>query len=166
MGAKSYFLVDNKIQSMDDEFVDGIEKKESTSNQALADVKVLIIDDNPINLIVAQKTLSKFGATSIKALSAKEGIQKFASENVNLVLMDLHMPGIDGYKATSLLHETDKFKKSPVPVLAYTTFAFDEVKDKIESHKLDGYIGKPFTQGQVFETIMSVLSITPDSKQA
>ncbi len=166
MGAKSYFLVDNKIQSMDDEFVDGVEKKESTANDVLADVSVLIIDDNPINLIVAEKTLKKFGAKSIKALSAKEGIQKYAVQSVQLVLMDLHMPGIDGYKATTLLHETEKFKKSPVPVLAYTTFAFDEVKEKIEEYKLDGYIGKPFTQGQVFETIMSVLSIKPDSKQA
>jgi len=166
MGAKSYFLVDDKIQSMDDEFVDGIEKKKPTSNQALADVNVLIIDDNPINLIVAEKTLSKFGAKSIKALSAKEGIQKFFSETVNLVLMDLHMPGIDGYKATALLHETEKFKNQPVPVLAYTTFAYDEVREKLQFYKLDGYIGKPFTQSQVFETIMSVLSITQNSKQA
>lgn len=166
MGAKSYFLIDNKIQPMDEEFVDGVEKKETTSNDALSDVTVLIIDDNPINLIVAEKTLKKFGAKSVKALSAKEGIQKFAAEKVNLVLMDLHMPGIDGYKGTKLLHESDKYKEAPVPVLAYTTFAYDEVKEKVEAHKLDGYIGKPFTQGQVFETIMSVLSIEPDSKQA
>lgn len=166
MGAKSYFLVDNKIQSMDDEFVDGVEKKEETINQVLSDVTILIIDDNPINLIVAQKTLSKFGATSVKALSAKEGVQAFQRSNVNLVLMDLHMPGIDGYKATALLHESEKFKANPVPVLAYTTFALDEVKEKMDQHKLDGYIGKPFTQGQVFETIMSVLSIKSDAKQA
>ncbi|MDB4448066.1 response regulator [Roseivirga sp.] len=108
----------------------------------------------------------RFAARSIKALSAKEGIQKFSSESVNLILMDLHMPGIDGYKATALLHETEKFKNQPVPVLAYTTFAYDEVRDKLQFYKLDGYIGKPFTQSQVFETIMSVLSITQNSKQA
>ncbi|MBO3698723.1 response regulator [Fabibacter sp. E12] len=151
---------------MDDEFVEGVEKKETTSSKVLSDITVLVIDDNPINLIVAEKTLSKFGANSIKALSAKEGIQKFSTGSINLVLMDLHMPGIDGYKATKLLHETEQFKNSPVPVLAYTTFAYDEVKEKVEAHKLDGYIGKPFTQGQVFETIMSVLSIKPDTKQA
>ena len=43
---------------------------------------------------------------------------------------------------------------------------YDEVRDKLQFYKLDGYIGKPFTQSQVFETIMSVLSITQNSKQA
>lgn len=166
MGSKSYFLIDNKIQSMDEEFAEGTEKKEATINQVLEDVSILIIDDNPINLIVAEKTLSKFGAKSIKALSANEGIEKYAISKVDLVLMDLHMPGIDGYKATTLLRETEKFINAPIPILAYTTFAFDEVKERMEEHKLDGYIGKPFTQSQVFETIMSVLSIKTDSKQA
>lgn len=166
MGAKSYFLVDNKIKSMDEEFVDGVERKESEATQVLADVSVLIIDDNPINLIVAEKTLKKFGAKSIKALSAKEGVKKFLETETQLILMDLHMPGIDGFEATNLVRETDKFQAAPVPILAYTTFAYDEVKEKITGHKLDGYIGKPFTQGQVFETIISVLSPKPDSKQA
>ena len=151
---------------MDEEFVDGVEPKETQATQVLADVSVLIIDDNPINLIVAEKTLRKFGAKSIKALSAKEGVKKFLETNVQLILMDLHMPGIDGFEATNLVRETDKFKSASVPILAYTTFAFDEVKQKITDHKLDGYIGKPFTQGQVFETIISVLSPKPDSKQA
>ncbi len=165
MGAKSYFLVDNKIQSMDEEFIEGVEKNESPSSEVLAGINVLIIDDNPINLIVAEKTLRKFGAKSLKALSAKEGIQKFNSETVNLVLMDLHMPGIDGFKATALVHETEKYKSDPVPILAYTTFAYDEVQAKIDEHKLDGYIGKPFTQGQVFETIMSVLQVNEASEE-
>lgn len=159
MGAKSYFLVDNKIQSMDEEFIDGVEKNESPSSEVLAGTNVLIIDDNPINLIVAQKTLKKFGATSSKALSAKEGVQKFNTETVHLILMDLHMPGLDGFQTTGLIRETDKFKSTPVPILAYTTFAYDEVKAKIDEYLLDGYIGKPFTQSQVFETIMSVLSV-------
>ena len=166
MGAKSYFLIDNKIQPMDEEFVVEESKVEPVANQVLAGVSILIIDDNPINLIVAEKTLRKFGAKSIKALSAKEGLQKYASSKTQLILMDLHMPGLDGFETTALIRETDKFKTSPVPILAYTTFGFDEVKDKIKEHNLDGYIGKPFTQGQVFETIMSVLSIKSDSKQA
>lgn len=166
MGAKSYFLIDNKIQPMDEEFVEEVSNVEPVANQVLAGVSILIIDDNPINLIVAEKTLRKFGAKSIKALSAKEGLRKYAATEANLILMDLHMPGLDGFQTTGLIRETEKFKTSPVPILAYTTFGFEEVKAKIDEHKLDGYIGKPFTQGQVFETIMSVLSIKSDSKQA
>ncbi|MFY0591644.1 response regulator [Roseivirga sp.] len=166
MGAKSYFLVDNKIQPMDEEFNEEVSKVETVANQVLEGISILIIDDNPINLIVAEKTLRKFGAKSIKALSAKEGIQKYNASQPSLILMDLHMPGIDGFQGTALVRETEKFQKNSIPILAYTTYAYDEVKAKIEEHNLDGYIGKPFTQGQVFETIMSVLSIKSDSKQA
>ena len=151
---------------MDEEFTEEVSKVVPVANQVLEGIQILIIDDNPINLIVAEKTLRKFGAKSVKALSAKEGVQKYISTKPNLILMDLHMPGIDGFQATGLVRETEKFKTSPVPILAYTTFGYEEVKTKIDEHKLDGYIGKPFTQGQVFETIMSVLSIKTDSKQA
>jgi two-component system cell cycle response regulator DivK len=58
-----------------------------------------------------------------------------------------------------LIRETQKFQNSPIPILAYTTFSFDEVKEGIKEHQLDGYIGKPFTQAQVIGSIFEVLSI-------
>lgn len=159
MGMRSYYLIDNKIQSFEDsdERTNAIHKTKSSS--VLEDQNVLIIDDSPINLIVAEKTLSKFGAKCHRALSAKEGLKKFNANDVDLVLMDLHMPVIDGFKGTDLIRETQKFQNNPIPILAYTTFSFDEVKEGIKEHKLDGYIGKPFTQAQVIGSIFEVLSI-------
>ena len=73
--------------------------------------------------------------------------------------MDLHMPVIDGFKGTDLIRETEKFRDNPIPIMAYTTFSYDEVMDGIKKHKLDGYIGKPFTQAQVIGSIFEVLSL-------
>ena len=156
MGAKSYFLLDNEILSTDE-----IYSPQGTSvseNRAILEGKlILIIDDSPINLSVAEKTLSKFGAQCLKAFSAKEGILSYIENDVDLILMDLHMPMIDGFEATSMLKDTSKFKTCAVPILAYTTYAYNEVKEAIEKYGLDGYIGKPFTQTQVLDTILSAL---------
>lgn len=159
MGMRSYYLIDNKIQSLE-EPEEGLKKlKKSKSASILADQNVLVVDDSPINLIVAEKTLSKFGATCFRALSAKEGLKVFSQEKIDLVLMDLHMPVIDGFKGTDLIRETEKFQNDPIPIMAYTTFSYDEVMDGIRKHKLDGYIGKPFTQAQVIGSIFEVLSL-------
>ena len=78
--------------------------------------------------------------------------------------MDLHMPSIDGFEATAMLRETQSFKSKPITILAYTTYSQDEVKEKMDEYKLDGYIGKPFTQDKVIETIIKVLGLDKASK--
>lgn len=158
MGAKSYYFEDNQIKPMGD-----IPEEPSTNgnsdiqNDLLKDVTILVIDDNPINLTVAHKTLAKFGATTVKALSGMEGIKAFQKNSVQLILMDLHMPFMDGFEATQKLKAVQEFKDRPAPILAYTTYAFEDVKEQIEAYGLDGYIGKPFTQHQVLERIIEAV---------
>lgn len=167
MGMRSYYLIDNKIQSLEEPEVGASNLNTSKSATILEDHNVLIVDDSPINLIVAEKTLSKFGATCFRAISAKEGLKVFSEQRIDLILMDLHMPVIDGFKGTDLIRETEKFQNNPIPVLAYTTFSYDEVMNGIRKHKLDGYIGKPFTQAQVIGSIFEVLSLKKQNyKQA
>jgi len=167
MGMCSYYLIDNKIQSFEDSGSLSSTENKSQSSSILEGQKILIVDDSPINLIVAEKTLTKFGAECHRALSAKEGLKVFNKENLDLILMDLHMPSIDGFKGTDLIRETNKFQESPIPIMAYTTFSYDEVMEGIKEHKLDGYIGKPFTQAQVIGSIFEVLSLKQQkAKQA
>lgn len=156
MGARSYFLLDNEILSTD-QMYDQQHGRLKDDQLILSGKSVLVVDDNPINLSVAEKTLSKFGARSFTAFSAKEGLQSFHAHDVDVILMDLHMPLIDGFEATRMIRETQSFKDSPIPILAYTTYSYDEVSDAIKKYELDGYIGKPFTQTQVLETILSVI---------
>lgn len=157
MGARSYFLLDNEILSTDEMI--GHEIVSKHENCGLLEGKVvLIIDDNPINLSVAEKTLQKYGASCFRSASAKEGIAVFGQKNVDLILMDLHMPIMDGFEATRRIKSSSRYLKNQVPILAYTTYPYIEVKEAIKLNGLDGYIGKPFTQTQVLDTILSVLS--------
>lgn len=167
MRMQSYYLIDNKIQSLGEQEAGTSNLNTSKSATILEDHNILIVDGSIINLIVAEKTLSKFGATCFRAISAKKGMKVFSEQRIDLILMDLHMPVIDGFKGTDLIRETEKFQNYPIPILAYTTFSYDEVMYRIRSHKLDGYIGKPFTQAQVIGSIFEVLSLKKQNyKQA
>lgn len=130
-----------------------------SDRKLLEGINILVVDDNPINLTVADKTLAKFGGTSFKCLSAEESLTVFKSTPVQLILMDLHMPGIDGFAATKLIRETEEYKNNPVPILAYTTYNYNDVKVDIEDCGMSGYIGKPFTHIQVIDTILDAVGI-------
>ncbi|KYG84400.1 hypothetical protein AWW67_04635 [Roseivirga seohaensis] len=130
------------------------------SDQKLLDgINILVVDDNPINLTVADKTLAKFGGTSFKCLSAEDSVLAFKSKPIHLILMDLHMPGINGFEATKLIRETEEFKSNPIPILAYTTYSYNDVKAEIEACGMSGYIGKPFTHIQVIDTILEAVGV-------
>ncbi len=160
MGAKSYYFEDNQIKSFEDSTGE-LEPKKPVYNpysKVLKGYNILVIDDNPINLIVAEKTLNRFGATTFRALSGDLGIACYNSEQIHLILMDIQMPVLDGFASCKKLKKTKKYATDKVPVIAYTTFAFEEIKEQIEEAEMDGYIGKPFTQAQVISSLISIVT--------
>lgn len=160
MKGAAYYLIDDKIHLMEDNFT-----SESTFNvnqqdqDLLEGYNFLVVDDNPINLTVADKTLAKFGGKSFKCLNAEEALKVFDSETIHLILMDLHMPNINGFEAAKLIRQTLKYKNTPVPILAYTTYSHNDVGEDIKASGFNGYIGKPFTQTQVVNTITEAVGI-------
>ncbi len=160
MGAKSYYLENDEIKAFEDPSEDIEPKKpiDSPYKRVFEGVNILVVDDNPINLIVAEKTLKRFGATVLRALSGELGIECFENEHVDLILMDLQMPGMDGFESCKKLKKTKRYAENRIPVIAYTTFTLEEVKSGIESSGMDGYIGKPFTQAQVVSSLISIVS--------
>ncbi len=160
MKGTSYYLIDDKIHLMEDSFSNEPSFIVNQSDQKLLDgINILVVDDNPINLTVADKTLAKFGGTSYKCLSAEDSVLAFKSKPIHLILMDLHMPGINGFEATKLIRETEEFKSNPIPILAYTTYSYNDVKAEIEACGMSGYIGKPFTHIQVIDTILEAVGV-------
>lgn len=161
---RSYYLVNNEIKSFDEPIGEEWTAEKSATETVLSDINVLVVDDSAINLMVADKTLQKFGATSVKAYSGKEALKLFEAQRFDLILMDLHMPGLDGFETSDLLQATETFKNHPAPIMAYTTYAYNEVTDKIIAHKMSGYIGKPFTQAQVINSVFAVLRISEEAQ--
>ncbi len=116
-----------------------------------APLKILVVDDNEVNLMVAEECLSSAGHHVTRASGGQEALKKLQQEYYNLVLMDLHMPVMDG------LETSRRIRKLPLagkPVIIALTADIDEaVRKKALNTWVDDYITKPFDPGKLLFTI-------------
>lgn len=102
--------------------------------------KILIVDDNRLNIIVTQKILEAENAIIDSACNGLEALEKVKVTDYDLILMDIHMPVLNGYKATE---EIRKFN-SKIPIFALSGELLDEVKVDLNYYGLNGLIIKPY----------------------
>ena len=102
---------------------------------------ILYVEDNPDNRNLIRRVLSAEGYSMIEASKAEQAIEKLESEHVDLILMDINMPDMDGYTLTSRIKEIDKFSK--IPIIAVTANVMRGDREKSLEAGCDGYIQKP-----------------------
>jgi len=117
--------------------------------QDLIDSNVLIVDDNKINQLVTKKILDQLGMKSKTVSSGKEAIEIVKKETFDCILMDLHMPGLDGYETTNLIREFN----NEIPIIALTAASTEEVKNKLVDCNMNGYVMKPFITSDFVEAL-------------
>jgi hypothetical protein len=118
-------------------------------------LKMLVVDDNKINQMLTKKILStKKIATDIVA-SGAEAIEIVKNNHYDLILMDIHMPEMDGYEATSAIR---KFNKK-VPIIAFTAVSLDDSLPKIINSGMNDMIIKPFVASQLFALIRKYMEV-------
>ena len=117
--------------------------------------KILIVDDETINLDFFDVMLSKLGFVVEKAKDGIEGLEKVKRFTPDIVLLDNIMPRLSGWELTKILKNDAKFKE--IPIIMFS--ALDDVKDKVEGFELgvDDYITKPFNFSEVLARIRAVL---------
>ena len=125
---------------------------------------ILVVDDIEVNRIILVKILSTLGAACDTACNGQEAVDKFNASQpgeYDLVLMDVQMPGLDGYGATRAIRAGDHPSAREIPIIAMTANAFtDDVRDALESG-MDAHIAKPVQIDTLKSTIQQVL----DSKK-
>lgn len=120
--------------------------------------KILIIDDEPLNILALCAVLKSRGYQTIKASSAKEGLEKLVEDNeIGLVLMDMMMPDIDGYEATALIRNDKNL--SNTPVVAVTAQAMSHDREKCLAAGIDDYVSKPIDIDTLTEVIKKYITI-------
>jgi len=120
--------------------------------------KILIVDDEPINLEFFDVMLSKLGFKIEKAADGEEALQKVTETNPDLIILDNIMPRLSGWEVTKKLKQDKEYRKyRQTPIIMFS--AMDEVSDKIEGLELgvDDYITKPFNFSEVLARIRAVL---------
>jgi CheY-like chemotaxis protein len=105
--------------------------------------RILVIEDNPLNLKLVRDVLQVAGYEVVEAQSGEEGLEIAADRPPDLVLMDLQLPGIDG---TETLHRLREGGLAPgAPVVAVTAFAMTADRERAALAGFDGYLEKPIS---------------------
>ncbi|UCF97702.1 MAG: response regulator [Spirochaetaceae bacterium] len=128
--------------------------------------KILIVDDEPINLEFFDVMLSKLGFKIEKAADGEEALQKVVETDPDLIILDNIMPRLSGWEVTKKLKQDKQFRRyRQTPIIMFS--AMDEVSDKIEGLELgvDDYITKPFNFSEVLARIRAVLRNRELAKQ-
>lgn len=132
--------------------------EEESENPSYNFKKALIVEDNVINQKVLYKLLEKIDIKSDVANNGIEAVLLFNQNDYDIVFMDLHMPEMDGFEATSKIQVSNKYKKEPIPIIAVTASAFDEDKIKALSKGMDDFISKPIVLKNLKETIIKQIN--------
>ena len=112
---------------------------------------VLIVEDNPKNRKVFRDLLRIHGYKSIEAVDGEEGYKMAKERKPDLILMDVQLPGIDGYKVTRRLKSEDDTKD--IPIVIVTSFAMEGEEKEAKEAGCNDYISKPINIHQFMETI-------------
>ncbi|KAA3616861.1 MAG: response regulator [Calditrichaeota bacterium] len=112
---------------------------------------ILYADDDPVSCFIVEKVLEKSGYKIIRAINGLEAIQKFElfENEIDLILMDMQMPVVDGYKATKQIRK----KNSAVPIIALTAFALSGDREKCIECGCTDYLSKPFNNDQLIKIV-------------
>lgn len=113
--------------------------------------KILLAEDEPTNRRIAAVHLKKMGCEVSIANDGEEAIKASESEDFDLILMDIQMPGIDGFDATREIRKRDRSRGTHSVIIALTAHAFSEVRETCEEHGMDGFLTKPFKREELEE---------------
>ncbi|MBV1876528.1 MAG: response regulator [Pseudomonadales bacterium] len=118
--------------------------------------KIQIIEDNLANQVLLDKILSANGYETSAANSGEGGVKLAQSNLPDLILMDLQMPVVDGYKALIMLRQDKKTRH--IPVIVITGNAMHHDKQSIKAAGFDAYIFKPYKIDELLQTVSKTLS--------
>jgi CheY-like chemotaxis protein len=128
--------------------------------------RILIVEDNEINLELVVSILRKEGYTTLTAKNGEKAIKAYERMPFDLILMDLQMPVIDGFEATEKIREIEKSSGKHIPIIALTAQASEGDQEKCLEAGMDGYLSKPIRKNLMFEEIERLIRGENISKQA
>jgi two-component system, cell cycle response regulator DivK len=105
--------------------------------------RVLVVEDNPLNLKLVRDVLLRAGFEVIEARSGEEGVAQARACTPDMILMDLQLPGIDGTQAMRMIKEDPG--GTDIPIVALTAFAMSEDRERALRSGFDGYLSKPIS---------------------
>jgi len=143
---------------------------EASSEEAPAEglspgLKILLVEDNPVNRRLAQHVLEKDGHQVVTADNGEMALATLASTPVDLVLMDVQMPRMDGLETTMAIRKRERFSGSRVPIIALTAHAMAGDRERCLQAGMDSYLVKPIRPATLLDAI-DQLKLAPATRAA
>jgi two-component system sensor histidine kinase/response regulator len=120
--------------------------------------KILLAEDNAVNQTLAVRLLEKRGYAVSVAGDGHTAIAAFEKESFDLVLMDIEMPGMDGFEATAKIREKDKLSGEHTPIVAMTAHALKGDQERCIAAGMDSYVSKPIRTSELISAIETQLA--------
>ena len=137
------------------------EKEPSTRRNCMEpgrSLRVLVVEDNPVNSRFAQRFLEKRGHCVEVAQNGKLGVAAFRDKDLDLILMDVQMPVMDGLQATEAIRELEGDPENHIPVVGLTAHASTEDRERCLQAGMDGYLTKPLNLSDLDKVLADVLN--------
>jgi CheY-like chemotaxis protein len=119
---------------------------------------VLVADDTKLNLVLMSRLLEKHGLSYDLVGSGDDALELFEKQPYDLVITDIHMPGMDGSELTRQIRNNPDPLKASVPVVGFTGDLSDRDKDFYADLGINGVLGKPFSEKEFLSVLASVFS--------
>lgn len=131
------------------------EEKSTGSTKDLANLKVLVAEDNLVNQMMLKKILQKWEVRQLVfAGDGEEAVRLYDQADFDILLLDLQMPVMDGFEVASHIRDLPDTTKSDIPIIALTASSFEEVKEQLEEAGIDDFISKPFIPDDLLSKVI------------
>lgn len=124
------------------------------------ELSILVVEDNKINRTVAKGLLEKMGHIVSLANDGQEGLEAVEDHDYDLIMMDIHMPRLNGLEATKIIRSLDNKEKANVPILALTADVMQDSIEEYAKHGMQGYVAKPVRREALFDALVPYTTYT------
>ncbi|MEG3639909.1 PAS domain S-box protein [Magnetococcus sp. PR-3] len=147
--------------------VEGHEGRQGNGNmESVFDAHVLLVEDHPINQQVARGMLTGLGCRVEIASDGHEGVRLFARNRYDLVLMDIQMPGMDGYETTNAIRQMERSERwKRTPIVALTANAMEQDRDRCLAADMDDYLSKPINLDRLKTSLSRWLQVLQEGAE-
>lgn len=129
---------------------------ETVSVKDISDLKVLIAEDNLMNRVLIKKVFERWNNVPVFAENGQEAVEIAAKTKFDVILMDLHMPIMDGYSAAKAIKYSSENINKSTYIIAFTASISDEILKEVNACGMEDYIYKPFDASEMYQKIRSV----------
>ena len=150
-----YQSLQHLLQHDDDEALSVPPSSQPTEHRA----RILLVEDNPVNQLVAKGMLSKLGCDVAVAAHGGEALSQLEQQDFDLVLMDCNMPVMDGYEASRQIRQSERWPD--LPIVALTANAMPEERERCRAAGMNDYLAKPFRREELETLLDTWVPLTP-----